>query len=94
MKRRTYAVRSSSAASSDEPKLVPLPGTRLLEGLDPSRLVGGVRDALGAVPLDAVALDVPQVQGGRLRAAGAQARDVHLDDHPACIRIRAYDRDP
>ena len=73
----------------DEPKLVALPGTRLLEGLDPSRPVGRVRHTLGAVLLDTVALDVPQVQRRRLRAAGPQPRDVHLHDHPARIRIRS-----
>ena len=73
----------------DEPKLVALPGTRLLEGLDASRPVGRVRHALGAVLLNTVALDVPQVQRRRLRAAGTQARDVHLDDRPARTRIRS-----
>ena len=73
----------------DEPKLVALPGTRLLKGLDASRPVGRVRHALGAVLLNTGALDVPQVQRRRLRAAGTQARDVHLDDRPARTRIRS-----
>jgi len=42
----------------DEPKLVALPGTRLLKGLDASRPVGRVRHALGAVLLNTGALVV------------------------------------
>ena len=52
----------------DEPKLVLLAKARLFERPPPHRSLGPVERALGAVLLDAVALDVPQVQRGGLGA--------------------------
>jgi hypothetical protein len=50
------------------PELVFLAQPWLLEGLGACRPVGGVQHALGPIPLDAVALNVSQVQRGGLGA--------------------------
>ena len=67
----------------DEPKLVLLAGARLLEDPRANRPLRVVQRALRAVLLDAVALDVAQVQGGRLGGGRPHAQQVRLDDDAA-----------
>ena len=56
----------------DEPELVPLAQARLLEALAGRGALGAVERARRAVLLDAVALDVPKVSGGRLGAVPSE----------------------
>jgi hypothetical protein len=58
---------------------------RLFERPSPHGSVGTIEHALGAVLLDAVALDVPQVQRGRLCAPPRQPHNARLDDDTARI---------
>jgi len=65
----------------DEAKLMLFAEARLLERLAPNASVGPVHHSLGAILLDAVAFDVPQVHRSRLRAAGREPHDARFDDH-------------
>ena len=67
----------------NETKLVLLAGTRLLEDPRANRPLRVVQHALRAVLLDAVALDVANVQGGRLGGGRPHAQQVRLDDDAA-----------
>jgi hypothetical protein len=69
----------------DEPSLVRFAKARLFERPSPHGSVRPVEHALGAVLLDAVALDVPQVQRGRLCAPPRQPHNARLDDDTARI---------
>ena len=69
----------------DEPELVPLTQARLLEGLAGRGRLGAVEHARRAVLLDAVALDVPQVPGGRLGAVPSELLHVRFDDDAARV---------
>ncbi len=64
----------------NEPKLVLLAGARLLEDPGANRALRVVQRALRAVPFDAVAFDVADVQGGRLGPGRAHAKQVRFDD--------------
>jgi hypothetical protein len=78
----------------DQTELMLLPAPWLLERLGPRRAVPGVEDPGRSVLLDPVALDVPQVQRGRLGAPERQARHVRLDRHAPRVRARPVYRDP
>ncbi len=67
----------------DESELVPLAEARLLEGLASRGALGTIEPTGRAVPFDAVALDVPQVPGSRLRAVPSELLHVRLDDNAA-----------
>ncbi len=64
----------------DEPELVLLVEPWLLEGLGARPALGVVQHALGAVLLDAVALDVAQVHGGGFGTGRVQPEHMRLDD--------------
>ena len=66
---------------------------RLLERVRARRPVGVVQHALAAVLLDAVALDVPEVQARRLGRAWRHLDEARLDDHPTRVRARLPDGD-
>src|ERR1019366_6622903 len=78
----------------DDPELMSLAATRLVERLDTRRPLGRVEPALRAVLLDPVALDVAQVQCRGLGAPRAHPRHVRLDDHPAGSLPRPRNRHP
>jgi hypothetical protein len=63
----------------DEAKLVRFAQARFFEGSTPHRSVGPIEHALGTVRFDAVALDVPKVQRGRLRARRHKPHDTRLN---------------
>jgi len=70
----------------DEPELVLLARAGPLKGAAVYGAACVVEHALGAVPLDAVSLDVAQVQGGSLGAARFHAEQLRLDDDAARAR--------
>jgi hypothetical protein len=78
----------------DQPELMLLPPPRLVERLRARRPVGDVQPPRGPVLLDPVALDIPQVQCGRLGATEPHARYVRLDGDPPRIRARPVHGDP
>jgi hypothetical protein len=67
----------------NETKLVFLAGPGLLEDPRAYRPARVVEHALRAVLLDAIALDVAHVQGGRLGGGRPHAHQVRLDDNAA-----------
>ena len=66
----------------DEPELVPLAEARLLEGLAGRGALAAVKHARRPVLLDAVALDVPKVSGGRVGAVPSELLHVRVDERP------------
>jgi hypothetical protein len=67
----------------DEPELMLLPRAGLLEGRGRSGTLGSVEHALAPVPLDAVPLDVAQVEHGGLGAVLGHFHEARLDDDAA-----------
>ena len=86
IRRRTYAVRSSSEPSSGETmnrNWCFSPGRGCSKRSAAYRPSPVVEHALRAVLLDAIALDVAQVQGGGLGAGRPHAQQVRLNDNAA-----------
>ena len=75
----------------DESELVLLAGEGLLEGVGVGGTVGAVEVALGAVALDAFALDVAQVQRRPLQAGALHLDHASLENHAARERSRGAD---
>ena len=78
----------------DDPELMSLAATRLVQRLDARGPLGRVEPALRSVLLDAVALDVPQVQRRGLGTPCGHPRHVSLDDHTASALPRPRNRHP
>ena len=63
----------------DETELPPLPGQLLAESVAVERVIGAVKDARGTVALDAIPLEVVEVQAGGVAPAAVHRNVVRLD---------------